>query len=199
MSQIPRNSGEDPPIISEGEGRKRQGRALVPPGSRRLRGAAGRTGLILLAALPLFAATCQRKEVITSLPEEMHGRWRTKAQSHADAYLDLAPTEIGFGSAGYPVQHYQIFRIEADRTRAEDVPLYTVEYITNDGNRYFSFWYQERFRVIRLNHRWDMMWRLEGDQSKPPPEVTEGEDEEASLGRPHALPNRQPAERGATA
>lgn len=195
MSQIPRYSDEGSP---HDEGRRRQEGA---PGSRglRLRSSARQAGLIVLAVLPLLAATCQRKEVITSLPEEMHGRWRTKAQSHADAYLDLAPKEIGFGSEGNPVQHYPIFRIEADRTRSEDVPLYTVEYVTNDGNRYFSFWYQERFRVIRLNHRWDMMWRLEGDEGEPPPAAFEGEDEEAGLRRPDALTHRRQADRGAGA
>jgi hypothetical protein len=98
----------------------------------------------------------------------LYGRWRTNAQSHADAFLDLSEDEIGFGREGITAQAFRIHRIEADRVRSEHVPLYTIEYITVDGNRFFSFWYQERYGVIRLNHRWDMMWRREAARSSPP-------------------------------
>lgn len=195
MSQISSHSGEGPPPA---EGRGREGPTTPARGKRAPLRQAWRTVLISVAIAPLLlAATCQRKEVITSLPEEMHGRWRTKAQSHADAYLDLSRDQIGFGSEGNAMQVFRIYRIEADRSRSEDVPLYTIEYITADGNRFFSFWYQERFRVIRLNHRWDMMWRLESEESELP-SATAGEEEEAAVFQsPRAsLPPPEPARTG---
>lgn len=137
--------------------------------------------LVAFAPLLLLAATCQRTEVVGVLPDDLHGRWRTNAQSHADAFLDLSEDEIGFGREGIRAQAFRIHRIEADRVRSEHVPLYTIEYITVDGNRFFSFWYQERYGVIRLNHRWDMMWRREGDGSEP---STGGEAREAARSSP---------------
>ena len=109
-----------------------------------------------LIALSALLIGCEQGEVV-GMPQELMGIWRTEAARYEDRYLELAPSEVRFGTGGDSFAQHQV----AEVRRLDDIDgvAYRITYLSNEGaEHYLSLRYNPDDARLSLVHQPHLVW-----------------------------------------
>ncbi len=114
---------------------------------------------------------------VESLPEELHGVWKTADKRYANRYYELNADQLILSTGGRGVTAHPIDRIEKHNENGQT--LYIIYYPTEEGDpSQLSFYYDSIQSVIRFKNQAQFEWvkwvegplqgqESEGDQPTP--------------------------------
>lgn len=100
----------------------------------------------------------------SGIPDEMVGKWISKAEKYEGTFFELTKNEIIFGTKEGKVSVYTITKIKIKKAPDGAGILYDITYEDISGLEFkFPLLYNPTYRVIRFKNQSKIIWKKDKD------------------------------------